>query len=153
MESVKARVLRSDGWIPRPTCPPDDIARDWVELQAYYREHGRDPDECVVAHENFLHLVMTDDPARAREEQHRAFLKVMSAERGEQYLESVYLFGTPDEVIASLQRRIDAGVEYFVLHTMTPDPAQLQDWVDEIIPNVTFPATSGPVRRMAPTRP
>src|SRR3989304_5891727 len=98
---------------PPPPCPPDDIARDWVELQAYYREHGRDPDECVVAHENFLHLVMTDDPARAREEQHRAFLKGMSAERGPKYLESVYLFGTPDEVIASLQARIDAGVEKF----------------------------------------
>src|SRR5512147_2337383 len=37
VDAVKARVLRSDGWIPRPTCPPDDIARDWVELQAYYR--------------------------------------------------------------------------------------------------------------------
>jgi alkanesulfonate monooxygenase SsuD/methylene tetrahydromethanopterin reductase-like flavin-dependent oxidoreductase (luciferase family) len=149
VEPVKARVLRSDGWIPRPTCPPQDIARDWVELQEYYREHGRDPDECVVAHENFLHLVLTNDPVKAREEQHRAFLKVMSAERGEKYLESVYLFGTPDEVIASLQARIDAGVEYFVLHTMTPDPAQLRHWIDEIIPNVTFPATAGPVRRMA----
>ena len=57
VESVKARVLRTDGWIPRPTCPPQDIARDWTELQAYYREHSRDPSECVVAHENFLHLV------------------------------------------------------------------------------------------------
>ncbi len=150
VEAVKARVLRTDGWIPRPTCPPDDIARDWVELQAYYREHGRDPRECVVAHENFLHLVLTNDPVKAREEQHRAFLKVMSAERGEHYLESVYLFGTPDEVIASLQARVDAGVEYFVLHTMTPDPAQLQHWVDEIIPNITFPATAGPVRRVSP---
>lgn len=149
VESVKARVLRSDGWIPRPTCPPDEIARDWIELQAYYLEHGRDPSECVVAHENFLHLVRTNDPAKAREEQHRAFLKVMSAERGPGYLESVYLFGTPDEVIASLQARVDAGVEYFVLHTMTPDPAQLQHWVDEIIPGVTFPAAAGPVRRMA----
>jgi probable F420-dependent oxidoreductase len=150
VESVKARVLRSDGWIPRPTCPPDDIARDWRELQDYYRQHGRDPRECVVAHENFLHLVLTNDPVRAREEQHRAFLKVMSAERGEQYLESVYLFGTPDEIVASLQARVDAGVEYFVLHTMTPDPAQLRHWVDEIIPAVTFPPTAGPVRRPTP---
>jgi probable F420-dependent oxidoreductase len=147
VESVKARTLRVDGWIPRPTCPPDDIARDWAELQAYFREHGRDPRECLVAHENFLHLVLTNDSAKAREEQHRAFLKVMSPERGERYLESVYLFGTPDEVIASLQARVDAGVEYFVLHTMTPDPAQLKQWVDEIIPNVSFPATAGPVRR------
>src|SRR5262245_9834821 len=149
VESVKARVLRTDGWIPRPTCPPDEIARDWNELQDYYRAHGRDPRDCVVAHENFLHLVLTNDPAKAREEQHRAFLKVMSNERGPKYLETVYLFGTPDEVITSLQARVDAGVEYFVLHTMTPDPAQLQSWVDEIIPNVTFPATAGPVSRTA----
>jgi len=150
VESVKARVLRTDGWIPRPTCPPDEIARDWRELQEYYREHGRDPSECVVAHENFMHLVLTDDPARAREEQHRAFLKVMSSERGPNYLESVYLFGTPDEIVASLQARVDAGVEYFMLHTMTPDPAQLQDWIEHVIPNVTFPPTAGPVRRLAP---
>ena len=149
VESVKARTLRVDGWIPRPTCPPDDIARDWAELQGYFREHGRDPRECMVAHENFLHLVMTNDPVKAREEQHAAFLKVMSSERGEHYLESVYLFGTPDEVIASLQARVDAGVEYFMLHTMTPDPAQLRHWVDEIIPAVKFPASAGPVRRMA----
>jgi probable F420-dependent oxidoreductase len=148
VEAVKARVLRTDGWIPRPTCPPEDIRRDWDELQAYYRAHGRDPRECVVAHENFLHLVLTNDPERAREEQHRAFLKVMSPERGPKYLESVYLFGTPDEIVASLQARVDAGVEYFVLHTMTPDPAQLSDWVEHIIPNVRFPASGGPLRRM-----
>ena len=73
--------------------------------------------------------------------------QAVSSERGEHYLESVYLFGTPDEVIASLQARVDAGVEQFILHTMTPDPGQLQHWVDEIIPNVVFPATAGPVRR------
>lgn len=153
VEAVKARVLRTDGWIPRPTCPPEDIARDWSELQDYYRKHGRDPDECVVAHENFLHLVLTNDPTKAREEQHHAFLKVMSTERGSRYLESVYLFGTPDEVIASLQARIDAGVQYFILHTMTPDESQLTDWIDEIIPNLTFPPAAGPVRRMAPAIP
>jgi len=147
VESVKARVLRTDGWIPRPTCPVPEIANDWRQLQEYYREHGRDPRECVVAHENFVHLVLTNDPAEARRQQHEAFLKVMSNERGPAYLESVYLFGTPDEIIASLQARVDAGVEYFFLHTMTPDPDQLQLWVDHIIPNVRFPDTAGPVRR------
>ena len=33
VDSVKARTVRADGWIPRPTCPPADIARDWAELQ------------------------------------------------------------------------------------------------------------------------
>ena len=147
VESVKRRTVRSDGWIPRPTSPPQDIARDWAELQEAMRAAGKDPADTLVAHENFLHLVMTDDPVEARRQQHEAFLKVMSGERGPQYLESVYLFGTPDEVIASLQARVDAGVEYFFLHTMTPDPDQLQLWVDEIIPNVVFPASAGPVRR------
>jgi probable F420-dependent oxidoreductase len=149
VESVKARVMRTDGWIPRPTCPPNEIARDWRELQAYYAEHGRDPSECFVAHENFMHIVLTNDPDRARREQHEAFLRVMSNERGSNYLETVYMFGTPDEITASLQQRVDAGVEYFMLHTMTPDTAQLQSWIDEIVVNVKFPATAGPVRRMA----
>ena len=102
---------------------------------------------CSVAHENFLHLVLTNDPAKAREEQHRAFLKVMSAERGPDYLETVYLFGTPDEIVASLQARVDAGVEYFILHTMTPDPAQLQTGSTRSSRTSTFPATAGPVRK------
>lgn len=147
VESVKARVLRSDGWIARSTCPPDEIARDRTELQAYLRAHGRQPGEYVVAHENFLHFVPTTDGHKAREEQHRAFLRVMSAERGPAYLESVYLFGTPDEIVASLQARADAGVEYFVLHTMTPDPTQLEFWVREIIPNLHFSDGAGSGRR------
>ena len=83
VESVKARTVRADGWIPRPTCPPPDIARDWDELQAATAAStAATRRDCLVAHENFLHLVLTNDPAKAREEQHRAFLKVMSDERG-----------------------------------------------------------------------
>ena len=47
-----------------------------------------------------------------------------------------------DELFERLQ-----AVEQFILHTMTPDPKQLEDWVTEIIPNVTFPASAGPVRK------
>jgi alkanesulfonate monooxygenase len=139
VEAVKARILRTEGWVPRPTCPPEDIARDWEELQAYLTEHGRDPSELAVAHENFFHFVGTEDPAKARDEQHQAMLRVMSEARGPEYLERVYLFGTPDEVVASLQARIDAGVQRFMLHTMTPDPAQLEQWATHIIPHVRFP--------------
>jgi probable F420-dependent oxidoreductase len=139
VEPVKRRILSAEGWIPRPTCPPEDIARDWEELQAYFTEHGRDPGELTVAHENFYHFVGTDDPVKARSEQHEAMLRVMSEARGPEYLERVYLFGTPDEVVRSLQARVDAGVERFMLHTMTPDPAQLEQWATHIVPNVEFP--------------
>jgi probable F420-dependent oxidoreductase len=138
--AVKRRILRADGWIPRPTCPPPQIASDWAELSEALVEQGRDLSTFTVAHENFMHFVPTTDPVKAREEQHRAFLNIMSTTRGEAYLEAVYLFGTPDEIVASLQARVDAGVRYFMLHTMTPDPRQLDDWVREIVPNVKFPA-------------
>jgi probable F420-dependent oxidoreductase len=137
--AVKERILKAEGWIPRPTCPPEDQARDWEEIQDGMRERGRDLTGFTVAHENFMHFVPTTDPAKAREEQHRAFMKVMSGTRGPEYLESVYLFGTPDEMVAKLQARVDAGVRYIILHTMTPDPAQLDDWVREIVPNFVFP--------------
>jgi len=51
----------------------------------------------------------------------------------------VYLFGTPDDIVESLQARIDAGVQKIMLHTMTPDPAQLETWVTEVIEHVRFP--------------
>jgi len=143
MEPVKRRILDAEGWVPRPTCPPEDIARDWEELQAYLEENGRDPSKLTVAHENFFHFVGTQDPDRARREQHEAMLRVMSGERGPEYLERVYLFGTPDEVVESLQARVDAGVQSFMLHTMTPDPAQLEQWATHIIPHVRFPTAAG----------
>jgi hypothetical protein len=60
----------------------------------------------------------------------------------------VYLFGKPDEIVAQLQARVEAGIGYFILHTMTPDVDQLDLWVKHIVPNITFPAdapTRGPV--------
>ena len=143
-EAVKRRILRSEGWIPRPTCPPEDIARDWEELRAYMFDNGRDPASLTVAHENFMHFVSTTERARALEEQHQAFLRVMSEARGPEYLERVYLFGTPDDIIESLQARADAGVQRFMLHTMTPDPGQLEQWVDEIVPYVRFGDSAPP---------
>jgi alkanesulfonate monooxygenase SsuD/methylene tetrahydromethanopterin reductase-like flavin-dependent oxidoreductase (luciferase family) len=63
----------------------------------------------------------------------------MSSARGPKYLETVYLFGTPDDIVESLQARVDAGVQRFMLHTMTPDPGQLEGWITEVIAHVEFP--------------
>jgi probable F420-dependent oxidoreductase len=138
-QTVMARVARSDGWIPRPTSPPEQIATDWQELSAYLRANGRDPSDIAVVHENFLHFVPSTDRTRVLREQHEAYARVMSSARGDEYLESVYLFGTPDEIVSKLQARVDAGVEYFVLHTMTPHPAQLELWLRDVVPHVRFP--------------
>jgi probable F420-dependent oxidoreductase len=142
-ESVKARVLRGHGWIARPTAPAEAIARDWAELTEYIRGHGRDPADYLPAHENFVHLVLTENRERALAEQRAAFGRVMSPARGSEYLEKVYLFGTPTELVEKLQQRIDAGIRYFMLHTMTPDPGQLDSWITHLIEPLEFPDDAG----------
>jgi probable F420-dependent oxidoreductase len=144
--AVKRRILRGEGWIPRPTCPPEEQARDWAEIKEGLVEQGSDPATFTVAHENFMHFVDTADPVEARRQQHEAFLKVMSTTRGPEYLESVYLFGTPEEMVASLQARVDAGIGYFMLHTMTPDIGQLDLWLRDIVPHVRFPEDASTAR-------
>ena len=42
---------------------------------------------------------------------------------------------------------MEAGIDYFMLHTMTPDIAQLDLWVRDIVPNVKFPVMRGRRRR------
>ncbi len=153
VESVKARTVRIGRLDPAADLP---ARRHRPRLDGapglLSRARPRPRDERVVAHENFLHLVLTNDPAKAREEQHRAFLKVMSTERGPSSTSSPSTCSARRTRSSPRSRRGSTpGVEYFILHTMTPDPAQLRHWVDEIIPNVTFPPTAGPVRpRSAP---
>lgn len=134
--TVMDRIARYDGWIPRPTSPAEQIADDWQALQGYLRSVGRDPATLTVAHENFMHVVETTDRAKAIAEQETAFDRVMSEERSLEYLQQVYLFGTPDEIVDKLVARARAGVEYFILHTLTPDPHQLDLWMKHIIPQV-----------------
>lgn len=142
--SVMDRVARYDGWIARPTSPPEQIADDWRQLRAYLTSAGRDPATIAVVHENFMHVVPTTDRERALSEQRAAFGRIMSDERSLDYLQQVYLFGTPDEIIAKLRARAAAGVEYFILHTLTPDPRQLDLWVEHILPHVADATWQGP---------
>src|SRR2546421_2715805 len=92
--TVLARIAASDGWIARPTSTPEQIQDDLAEIRAALEQARRSDDGFVVAHENFLHLVPTDDPQVARREQQRLFAQVMGEARPFDYFESVYLTGT-----------------------------------------------------------
>jgi hypothetical protein len=41
---------------------------------------------------------------------------------------------------------VDAGIGYFMLHTMTPDVDQLDLWLEHIVPNVKFPGDAPAAR-------
>ncbi|MBV9354992.1 MAG: LLM class flavin-dependent oxidoreductase [Chloroflexi bacterium] len=125
---VLQRIGRWDGWIARPTAPPSEIALDLAEIDAELARQGtsRPQKGFVVAHENFCWLSEKTDPDELRADQQRHMLAVVSDERPWEYIESVYLTGTVDEIQRRIQERIDIGVEHIFLHTMTADLGQLE---------------------------
>ncbi|MHB1535158.1 MAG: TIGR03619 family F420-dependent LLM class oxidoreductase [Acidimicrobiales bacterium] len=124
--NVLTRLAKSDGWIARPTCPPDLIANDRQQILAERERLGLSDQPYVVAHENFTWLEESGSRDEVVAVQQQRFGGVMSEERPWDYLEAVYLSGTIDDIQGRIQARIDAGVEYLMLHTLTSDIRQLE---------------------------
>jgi probable F420-dependent oxidoreductase len=137
--NVVRRIAAADGWIARPTCPPARIAADRIEIEAARR--GR---PLTVAHENFVWIEARGTEDEVRAAQQRRFGAVLSDRRPWEYIDSVYLPGTIDTIQAKVQARVDAGVDYLMLHTLTADLGQL----DLIARHIVAPfASSGPGKR------
>ena len=122
--NVLRRIAESDGWIARPTAPPELIASDLALIDAA-REQAGQRKPFTVAHENFVWIEEGNNRDAVIAEQQRRYAAVVSGERPWEYIESTYLAGTIDEIQEKIQSRIDIGVEYMMLHTLTPDLEQL----------------------------
>jgi probable F420-dependent oxidoreductase len=122
--NVLRRIAESDGWIARPTAPPELIASDLALIEAARQEMG-ETKPFTVAHENFVWIEERGSRDDVIAEQQRRYAAVVRGERPWDYIESVYLAGTIDEIQRKIQQRIDIGVEYIMLHTLTPDLEQL----------------------------
>jgi probable F420-dependent oxidoreductase len=119
--NVLRRIASADGWIARPTCPPDLIAQDLAEIRA---ARASDALPITVAHENFTWIEESNDRAAVTAIQQQRFGTIVSDERPWEYVEQVYMPGTVDEIQAKVQARVDVGVEYMMLHTLTADIGQ-----------------------------
>jgi probable F420-dependent oxidoreductase len=134
--AVLRRIVASDGWIARPTSLPSQIEEDLAEIRPALEAAGRDLDTFTVAHENFLHLVPTENREKAVTEQRRIYSTIMGGSRPFEYFEQVYLTGTPSEIVEKLQARIAIGIEYLILHTLQPSTAQLDLWAEHLFPHL-----------------
>jgi probable F420-dependent oxidoreductase len=132
---VLKRICRWDGWIARPTSPPDLIRLDLEDIDAELARQGtsREQKSFVVAHENFVWLSERARHEDAVAEQRERVLKVVSDERPWDYIEAVYLTGTIDEVQRKIEARIDIGVEHLFLHTMNAELSQLELFAKHIL--------------------
>jgi probable F420-dependent oxidoreductase len=122
--NVLRRIVKSDGWIARPTCPPELIASDLHAIRAG-REQAGAQGAFTVAHENFTWIEESGTREQVIAEQQRRFGRVVSAERPWEYVDAVYMTGAIDDIQRKVQARVNAGVEYMMLHTLTADLGQL----------------------------
>lgn len=132
-DAVLRRIARWEGWIARPTALPDQIGRDFATIRGAVEGRERGWDGFVAAHENFVHVVDTTDHEEALTVQKERFAAVMGTERSFDYLSSVYLSGTPDEIVERVWERIEKGIEYVLLHPLAVDPGQLELWHDLVV--------------------
>jgi probable F420-dependent oxidoreductase len=131
--TVLRRIGRWNGWIARPTAAPEQIEQDLAEIDGELERVGRTRDGFTVAHENFCWVSERAGREDAVAEQQQRMLAVVSSERPWDYIEAVYLTGTIDDVQRRVQARIDAGVEYLILHTMTADVRQLELFAKHVL--------------------
>lgn len=132
---VLARICKWDGWIARPTSPPDQITLDLDEIDGEFERRGTSRRErgFTVAHENFCWISEKAGKDDVIAEQKERMLGVVSDERPWEYIESVYLTGTIEEMQQRIQQRIDVGVEHLFLHTMTADTRQLELFAKHVL--------------------
>ncbi|MGZ4146502.1 MAG: hypothetical protein ACXVPL_02245, partial [Actinomycetota bacterium] len=53
-----------------------------------------------------------------------------------EYFQQVYLTGTLPEILEKIDRRLDAGVEYLILHTLEASADQLDVWAEHLLPHL-----------------
>lgn len=122
--NVLRRIVNADGWIARPTCPSHLIASD-LKLISAERAAAGHSGPFTYAHENFTWIEEGGTADEVRAVQQARFGDVISDERPWEYIDEVYMSGTIDEIQAKVQARVDVGVEYMMLHTLSADLEQL----------------------------
>ena len=130
---VLQRVVRSDGWIARPTCPPDLIAVDLQEIRDARQAAGVADRPYTLAHENFAYIVERGSREEIVREQQEAYRKLTGEARPWDYIEAVYYNGTIDRIQEMVEARRQVGIEYMMLHTLTPDVSQLELIAEHVV--------------------
>jgi alkanesulfonate monooxygenase SsuD/methylene tetrahydromethanopterin reductase-like flavin-dependent oxidoreductase (luciferase family) len=133
-DSVRDRVVASDGWLSRCSGNQEFLKRDWEQIKDGLVAAGRDLDQFTFGHTNFTYIVDTNDRAKALDVQRPFFEEVMGTHRSYDHLQQCYLLGTPDDVIARLKDLEDAGLTYCVLGPTSDNLAQLDLIAEHIIP-------------------
>ncbi|MBI2322410.1 MAG: LLM class flavin-dependent oxidoreductase [Chloroflexi bacterium] len=135
--SVRRRVVRAAGWIPRPTGTVDQLASDWREIRAEMAAQGRDPATLARALKVYVHMVDTGDRAKAYAIQEPLVRRVVSSQFPWPYLTQIICVGTPQDCVDLLRRKIEAvAAAEVILGDYVLDERQLDLWAGKLLPHL-----------------
>ena len=132
---VLRRIAKyADTWVPHSSATPEMVKGDWVKVQAFAREAGRDPARIGRVYSNFVWVLKPGE----RPESAAPHFKVYSG-MDLDYWKTYYLLGTAEEVAARISARIaalDGGVDQIVLNPLDWGLEQLELIAGEVLPRV-----------------
>lgn len=134
--AVLERIGRNRGWICRSSGSSPEILKNDIDVVTEHLAKQKNMDTFTVAHAQWIHIVPSTNRDHVIEEQLAAYRTVMDCKRSDADLQSAYLFGTIDEMIERIRSIRDAGVEHLMINPLTMDPAQIDLFANEIMPNV-----------------
>jgi probable F420-dependent oxidoreductase len=106
------------------------LTASWDRVCIAARDHGRDPATLQFAHQDHLYIDLNPTPSRLRD----VFEKFTHNDF--EHVAPIYLMGHPQDLIPRIQARIDAGVQELTFNLLSPDPQQLNLFMDEIRPHL-----------------
>jgi alkanesulfonate monooxygenase len=135
IDPVLRRIARyADTWVPHSSATPEMVKADWAKVQAFAREHGRDPGRIGRVYSNFVWVLKPGE----RPESAAPHFKVYSG-MDLDYWKTYYLLGTAQEVADRISARIaalDGGVDQVVLNPLDWSLEQLELIAGEVLPRV-----------------
>ena len=135
--AMKRSARLGDGWLPA-WLTPEDIGARYRKLKEMARQFGRDGDAIHLGIE--VYASIDKDSSKAK----RDALGTFQASRGTyeremtlEFLESVSLIGSPDEILQKLDAYASAGVSHFeikfIYPTMDRQLEMMQLFSDEVL--------------------
>ncbi|TMI91311.1 MAG: LLM class flavin-dependent oxidoreductase [Bacillati bacterium ANGP1] len=134
-KTVLDRIVKCGNWLSRCSGKQEWVKRDWAEIQKHAGAIGKNPAAITFGHCNFVHLVETNDHARALAESREPYLRVMGTHRSYEHLQECYMIGSIDRIKDRIADLVDAGLRYLVLGPVTDDPGQIDLLARHLLPD------------------
>ncbi len=134
--AVLERIVRHEGWICRSSGTSPEIVKKDVNAVLERIKEERSTRDFTVAHAQWIHIVDSTNRDLVIEEQLKAYRSVMDVKRSDEDLQNAYLFGTMDEMIERIRSIDGTGIEHLIINPLVEDPAQIELFSNEILPNL-----------------